>query len=92
MQFLNSLRGVKVREVPDHIKPLLNREKAKKAVSDFFDEYNKKYLQTGSIKPLHHVLIGVGVFSYFVALPHERRHLAHLEEQAKHGKDHHGGH
>ncbi|KAH7285884.1 hypothetical protein KP509_33G050000 [Ceratopteris richardii] len=88
MQFLNSLRAVKVKDVPQHIKPLLSREKAKKAVEDFLEDYKRKYIYTGSIKPLHHVLIGVGVFSYLVALPHERRHLAHLEEEAKHGKGH----
>lgn len=88
MQFLNSLRAVKVKDVPQHVKPLLSRDRLKKAVDDFLMDYKRKYIDTSSIKPLNHVLIGLGVFSYLVALPEERRHLAHLEEQAKHGKGH----
>ncbi|KAI5070672.1 hypothetical protein GOP47_0015015, partial [Adiantum capillus-veneris] len=88
MQFLNNLKGVKVKDVPQHIKPLLSREKANKAVHEFLEDYKRKYIETSSIKPLHHVLIGVGVISYLLALPQERRHLAHIEEQAKHGKSH----
>ncbi|MCO5574553.1 hypothetical protein L7F22_028341 [Adiantum nelumboides] len=88
MQFLSNLRGMKVKDVPQHIKPLLSREKVTKTVHDFIEDYKRKYIETSSIQPLYHVLIGVGVFSYLIALPQERRHLAHIEEEAKHGKGH----
>ncbi|KAF9611265.1 hypothetical protein IFM89_028335 [Coptis chinensis] len=46
--------------------------------------YHKKYILTGSPDPIFHVCFGGMIFSYLVALPEERRHLAHAQEHAAH--------
>ncbi|CAN6703279.1 hypothetical protein ACFX13_040515 [Malus domestica] len=83
-RFYNEIKGLKVKELPDHIKPMLSVDYAKKAVQRGLDNYHAKYIQTSSIDPLLHVCFGGMIFSYLVALPEERRHLEH----AKHAKEH----
>ncbi len=83
-RFYSEIKGLKVKELPDHIKPMLSVDYAKKAVQRGLDNYNAKYIQTSSIDPLLHVCFGGMIFSYLVALPEERRHLEH----AKHAKEH----
>ncbi|KAB2600060.1 hypothetical protein D8674_010331 [Pyrus ussuriensis x Pyrus communis] len=83
-RFYNEIKGLKVKELPDHIKPMLSVDYAKKAVQRGLDNYNAKYIQTSSVDPLLHVCFGGMIFSYLVALPEERRHLEH----AKHAKEH----
>ncbi|KAH9567387.1 hypothetical protein CY35_03G027200 [Sphagnum magellanicum] len=51
--------------------------------------YNEKYIQTRSIKPLNDVMISAGILSYFVGWPTELWHLCHAEEAAKHGDKEH---
>jgi hypothetical protein len=51
--------------------------------------YNEKYIQTGSIKPLNDVMISAGILSYFVGWPTELWHLRNAEEAAKHGDKEH---
>ncbi|KAM1302081.1 hypothetical protein ACFX2H_013040 [Malus domestica] len=83
-RFYNEIKGLKVKELPDHIKPVLSVDYAKKAVQRGLDNYHAKYIQTSSVDPLLHVCFGGMIFSYLVALPEERRHLEH----AKHAKEH----
>ncbi|KAM1026922.1 hypothetical protein ACFX2A_040749 [Malus domestica] len=83
-RFYNEIKGLKVKELPDHIKPILSVDYAKKAVQRGLDNYHAKYIQTSSVDPLLHVCFGGMIFSYLVALPEERRHLEH----AKHAKEH----
>lgn len=84
-QFFSEIKGLKVKELPGHVKPMLSIDYIKKAVERGLDNYNAKYIQTGSIDPLLHVCFGGMVFSYLVALPEERRHLAHQQHAKEHG-------
>ncbi|KAE8672084.1 Retrovirus-related like polyprotein [Hibiscus syriacus] len=72
-------QGIKVKEVPNYVKPMLSMDYVKKAFQKGLDNYNSKYIQTDSIQPLYHVCFGGMIFSYIVALPNERRHLEHKE-------------
>lgn len=83
--FFNELRGLKVKEVPDKVKPMLSVSYIKDAVAKGIDNYHAKYIMTDSIQPLYHVCFGGMIFSYLVALPEERRHLAHQEHANQHG-------
>ncbi|XP_026403561.1 uncharacterized protein LOC113298906 [Papaver somniferum] len=80
--FYNGIKGLKVKELPAHLKPIFTVDHVKKTVSKGMDNYHQKYILTGSIDPLLHVCFGGMVFSYLVALPEERRHLAHAKEHA----------
>ncbi|XP_078443279.1 ATP-dependent RNA helicase [Wolffia australiana] len=84
--FYNEIKGLKLRELPGHLKPMMSLNYLKKSIAKGFDRYHDKYIETGSPQPLFHVCFGGMVFSYLVALPEERRHLAH---QAQHGGGHH---
>ncbi|XP_074268059.1 uncharacterized protein LOC141591578 [Silene latifolia] len=81
---INELRGVKVKEVPEKLKPYLTLTFIKESIAKGIDNYHAKYIVTNSAQPLFHVCYGGMIFSYLVALPEERRHLAHQEEHAKH--------
>lgn len=84
-QFFSEIKGLKVKELPAYVKPMLSIDSAKKAVQRSLDNYNAKYIQTGSIDPLYHVCFGGMIFSYLVALPEERRHLEHQQHAKEHG-------
>ncbi|KAF7134875.1 hypothetical protein RHSIM_Rhsim08G0249700 [Rhododendron simsii] len=88
-KFYSEIRGLKVSEVPNHVKPMLSIDFVKNAVKKGLDNYHAKYIQTSSIDPLYHVCFGGMIFSYLVALPEERRHLEH---QQQHAKEHGGAH
>ncbi|WCJ42272.1 hypothetical protein M5689_023091 [Euphorbia peplus] len=83
-KFYSEIKGLKVKELPNHVKPMLTLDFLKKSVEKGLDNYRIKYIETDSITPLYHVCFGGMIFSYLVALPEERRHLAHKEK--------HGGH
>lgn len=85
----NEIRGMKVREVPAYLKPRLTWENVKKSADQAVDRYIEKYIETSSPDPLFHVCFGGMAFSYLVALPWERAHLAHLEEMERTGGKHH---
>ena len=76
---------MKLKEVPNHVKPMLSMDYVKKAIQRGLDNYNAKYIQTDSIDPLYHVCFGGMIFSYLVALPNERRHLEHQQHDKEHG-------
>ncbi|XXG58026.1 hypothetical protein AAC387_Pa04g0442 [Persea americana] len=80
--FYNQIKGMKVKDLPSHLKPMLSIDYAKKAISKGLDNYHAKYIQTSSIDPLLHVCFGGMIFSYLVALPEERRHLEHQQHAA----------
>ncbi|KAL0925466.1 hypothetical protein M5K25_003798 [Dendrobium thyrsiflorum] len=80
--FFNEIKGLKVTEVPKHLKPKLTWEYIKKTTDQAVDRYIEKYIETSSPDPLFHVCIGGMIFSYLVALPHERRHLEHQQQHA----------
>ncbi|GMN62746.1 hypothetical protein TIFTF001_031825 [Ficus carica] len=83
--FYNEIKGLKVKELPNHLKPKLSIEYAKEAVQRGLDNYHAKYIQTSSIDPLYHICFGGMIFSYLVALPEERRHLEHQQHAKEHG-------
>ncbi|XVF78958.1 hypothetical protein PTKIN_Ptkin14bG0180400 [Pterospermum kingtungense] len=76
---LSEIKGMKVKEVPNHVKPMLSMDYIKKSIQRGLNNYNEKYIQTDSIAPLYHVCFGGMIFSYLVALPNERRHLEHKQ-------------
>ncbi|KAL5098184.1 hypothetical protein RYX36_002511 [Vicia faba] len=82
--FYNQIKGKKVTEVPGHVKPMFSFAYIKDSVKRGLDNYSEKYIETDSIQPLLHVLYGGMIFSYLVALPNERRHLAHKEHAESH--------
>ncbi|OMO93912.1 hypothetical protein CCACVL1_06274 [Corchorus capsularis] len=79
------LKGLKVKEVPSYVKPMLSMNFVKRAIQRGLDNYHAKYIQTNSIVPLYHVCFGGMIFSYLVALPEERRHLEHQQHAKEHG-------
>ncbi|XP_022755479.1 uncharacterized protein LOC111303462 [Durio zibethinus] len=80
----SDIKGMKVKEVPGHVKPMLSIDYVKKAIQRGLDNYHAKYIQTDSIDPVYHVCFGGMVFSYLVALPNERRHLEHQQHAKEH--------
>ncbi|XP_076955142.1 uncharacterized protein LOC143629878 [Bidens hawaiensis] len=84
-KFFNEIRGLKVKDVPAHVKPLVTTSNAKNFIQRSLDNYHAKYIQTDSIVPLYHVCFGGMIFSYLVALPEERRHLEHQQHAKEHG-------
>ncbi|KAG5226179.1 hypothetical protein OIU85_012165 [Salix viminalis] len=81
----NEIKVLKVKELPDHVKPMLSIDYVKKAVQRGMDNYHAKYIETSSIDPLLHVCYGGMVLSYLIALPEERRHLEHQQHAKEHG-------
>ncbi|OMO82830.1 hypothetical protein COLO4_22793 [Corchorus olitorius] len=81
----SELKGLKVKEVPSYVKPMLSMNFVKRAIQRGLDNYHAKYIQTNSIDPLYHVCFGGMIFSYLVALPEERRHLEHQQHAKEHG-------
>lgn len=89
--FYNEIKGLKVKELPQHLKPMFSLEYVKRAISRGMDNYHAKYIETSSPDPIYHVCFGGMIFSYLVNLPHERRHLEHLEHERL-AKEHGGAH
>ncbi|KAG6741085.1 hypothetical protein NC652_040254 [Populus alba x Populus x berolinensis] len=81
----SEIKGLKVKELPDHVKPMLSIGYVKKAVQRGMDNYHAKYIETSSIDPLLHVCYGGMILSYLIALPEERRHLEHQQHAKEHG-------
>ncbi|KAK1268462.1 hypothetical protein QJS04_geneDACA013957 [Acorus gramineus] len=86
---INEVRGMKVKDVPGHLKPKLTTENAKGIFQRWFDNYQAKYIKTSSVEPLFHLCLGGMAFSYLIALPEERRHLEHAQHAKEHGGDEH---
>uniref|UniRef100_A0A251SGZ9 Uncharacterized protein n=1 Tax=Helianthus annuus TaxID=4232 RepID=A0A251SGZ9_HELAN len=53
--FFNEIRGMKVKDVPKHVKPMVTTSNAKNFIQRALDNYHAKYIQTDSIVPLYHV-------------------------------------
>ncbi|CAI9114571.1 OLC1v1015323C1 [Oldenlandia corymbosa var. corymbosa] len=79
------IKGLKVKEVPAKLKPMLSLDYLKGSFQRGLDNYHQKYILTDSVQPLYHICFGGMIFSYLVALPEERRHLAHQEHAKQHG-------
>lgn len=84
-QIFNEIRGMKVKDVPAHVKPLATMSNLRTSIQRTLDNYHAKYIQTDSIQPLYHLCFGGIIFSYLVALPEERRHLEHQQHIKEHG-------
>ncbi|BAT80124.1 hypothetical protein VIGAN_02309600 [Vigna angularis var. angularis] len=82
-RFYNEIKGKKVSEVPEHVKPMLSLNYIKRAIQRGMGNYHAKYIETDSPDPIFHVCFGGMIFSYLVALPHERRHLEHAQQHAQ---------
>ncbi|KAL6013106.1 hypothetical protein ACLOJK_003598 [Asimina triloba] len=83
--FYNEIRGLRVKDLPGYVKPMMSIDYVKQAINRGLDNYHKKYIMTSSIEPLYHVCVGGMIFSYLVALPEERRHLEHQQHAKEHG-------
>ncbi|MFX6573508.1 hypothetical protein ABTG52_11095, partial [Acinetobacter baumannii] len=83
--FFNEIRGLKVKELPAHLKPMFSIGYVKNSVKRGLDTYHAKYIETSSVDPLYHICFGGMAFSYLVALPEERRHLEHAQHAKEHG-------
>ncbi|KVI05838.1 uncharacterized protein LOC112510114 [Cynara cardunculus var. scolymus] len=83
-KFFSEIKGMKVKDVPAHVKPMVTTSNAKNFIQRALDNYHAKYIQTDSIVPLYHVCFGGMIFSYLVALPEERRHLEHQQHAKEH--------
>ncbi|KAA3485973.1 ATP synthase subunit f, mitochondrial [Gossypium australe] len=81
----SEIRGMKLKEVPGYVKPMLSVGVVKKSIQRGLDNYHAKYIETDSIEPLYHICFGGMIFSYLVALPNERRHLEHKQHAEQHG-------
>ncbi|XP_030942419.1 uncharacterized protein LOC115967461 [Quercus lobata] len=84
-KFYSEIKGLKVKEVPNHVKPMLSTNYSKNEFQRWLDNYHAKYIQTNSIDLPYHVCFGGMAFSYMVALPEERCHLKHQEHAKEHG-------
>ncbi|KAG2398576.1 hypothetical protein LR48_Vigan04g005700 [Vigna angularis] len=82
-RFYNEIKGKKVSEVPEHVKPMLSLNYIKRAIQRGMGNYHAKYIETDSPDPIFHVCFGGMIFSYLVALPHERRHLERAQQHAQ---------
>ncbi|KAG8380266.1 hypothetical protein BUALT_Bualt07G0175300 [Buddleja alternifolia] len=82
--FYNEIKGMKVKELPGHLKPMFSMDYVKNSVKRGLDNYHAKYIETSSVDPLYHICFGGMIFSYLVALPEERRHLQHQQQHAAH--------
>lgn len=86
MVFSQRLASMKLKDVPSFIRARANKQFIEKQTWGFLNNYNEKYIKTGSIKPLNDVLISVFVLSYAIGWPTEIRHLKHAEEKARKSK------
>ncbi|XP_047957518.1 uncharacterized protein LOC125203251 [Salvia hispanica] len=82
--FYNEMKGLKVKEVPAHLKPYFSVKYMKQSFNRAVDNYIDKYIETNSIQPLYHVCFGGMALSYLIALPEERRHLEHQKAAGHH--------
>ncbi|XP_057433050.1 uncharacterized protein LOC130725879 [Lotus japonicus] len=81
-RFYNEIKGKKVTEIPEHVKPMLSFSYIRNSIKRGLDNYCEKYIETSSPEPLFHVCYGGMIFSYLVNLPKERRHLEHMQAHA----------
>jgi hypothetical protein len=68
------LGDVKVGELPQHIKEAITAGNARKWYTRWIDAYRDKYFRPpGSIKPLFHAIIALGLIGYISQYPHLRK-------------------
>lgn len=79
--FYNEIKGLKVKDLPAHLKPYCNIDFVKKSADRAIENYRLKYIETNSGDPIYHVCFGGMAIAYLVALPEERRHLEHKEHK-----------
>ena len=84
-------RQVKVGELPgiiskemslDKLEKRLKSRQGIKDIKKILLNYHRQHVQTGSIRPLNHLLISVGLLSYAIGWPTELRHLRREEAKA----------
>uniref|UniRef100_A0A7N0T7N5 Fiber protein Fb15 n=1 Tax=Kalanchoe fedtschenkoi TaxID=63787 RepID=A0A7N0T7N5_KALFE len=73
----NEIKHLKVKELPQRLKPYLTVDSIKSSIDKALDNYHAKYIATSAVDPILHVCFGGMILSYLVALPEERRHLQH---------------
>ncbi|KAL8113610.1 uncharacterized protein LOC141667921 [Apium graveolens] len=83
--FYKEIKGLKVKDLPAHMKPMFTLDALKGSVKRGLDTYHAKYIMTSSVEPVYHVCFGGMIFSYLVALPEERRHLEHQQHAKEAG-------
>ncbi|KAJ6747215.1 hypothetical protein OIU74_029641, partial [Salix koriyanagi] len=70
-KFYNEIKGLKVKEFPNHVKPMLSLNYVKKSVQRGMDNYHAKYIETSLVDPVYHggiVFIGVLIEDCWVLL------------------------
>jgi hypothetical protein len=65
---------VKVEELPRHIKEAMTFTNARRWYTRWLDAYHQKYFRPpGSIKPLFHAMIMIGLVGYILEYSHLRK-------------------
>ncbi|KAL1829329.1 hypothetical protein ACET3Z_007741 [Daucus carota] len=60
--FYKEIKGLKVKDLPAHMKPMFTIDYLKGSVKRGLDSYHAKYIQTSSVDPVYHVCFG-GILS-----------------------------
>ncbi|CAL0320311.1 unnamed protein product [Lupinus luteus] len=71
------INGLKLKELPHHMEPYFSINFIKNSIEKGLHNYHINFIQSNSAEPLYHLCFGGLIFSYLIALPEERRHLAH---------------
>ena len=88
MSVWKQLADAKLREAPGVMRQIFSFDHLRTVFDSTMDAYGKKYIQTGSIMPLWHVIYGGTLFSYLYIWPTEYRHFKHKEEARLRGDAH----
>ena len=75
---------LQVKDIPALAQKHLAPAEVQSRYATFLREYKAKHVDTGSVLPLLHTMVGVFCVSYAVTWPSEYRHMQHQKE--------HGGH
>ncbi|KAK9823319.1 hypothetical protein WJX72_001893 [[Myrmecia] bisecta] len=84
--FLNKAKTLKLKELTPYVKDYASQNLAPSVVQSrtttFLNEYKKKHIDTGSVKPLFDTMVGLFFLSYAIAWPQEYKHYK-AEQAAK---------
>jgi hypothetical protein len=73
--FLSKLGQLKIKEVPQFLRAHVSKDSVREYGNKYFQEYREKYIETGSIMPVFHVMGGVFATAYITVWPTEYRHF-----------------
>eukprot|EP00055_Hartaetosiga_balthica_P013874 m.73090 g.73090 ORF g.73090 m.73090 type:complete len:86 (-) comp8411_c0_seq4:3457-3714(-) len=79
-KLLQSFANAPVKGVFGWVRSNLTPSQAQKVGKEFTTSYSAKYFKSGSVKPVVHVMLGLGVIGYALEYPH----LKHSQRNRKH--------